>query len=91
MGPGYFIIAIMGCADGSAACTPLATVPTHYASRESCSAARGEALVANSDLDAPNLVAECRSVTAPLRKTVGVLQQVAAGDLTVSLDVDTTD
>ncbi len=66
MGPGYFIIAIMGCADGSAACTPLATVPTHYASRESCSAARGDALMANSDLDAPNLVAECRSMTAPL-------------------------
>ena len=65
MGPGYFIIAIMGCADGSSTCTPLATVPTHYASSESCAAARGEALMANSDLDAPNLIAECRSVTAP--------------------------
>ena len=28
MGPGFYIIAIMGCADGSAACTPVATMPT---------------------------------------------------------------
>ena len=27
MGPGYFIIAILGCADGSADCTPVATPP----------------------------------------------------------------
>jgi methyl-accepting chemotaxis protein len=32
-----------------------------------------------------------RSVTSPLRKTVTVLQQMADGDLTVSLDVDSED
>ena len=32
-----------------------------------------------------------RSITRPLRKTVDVLERVAAGDLTVSLDVDTND
>jgi hypothetical protein len=58
----YFIIAIFGCADGSAACTPVATVPTHYASEAACSAATREALLANSDLDFPNLSAECRRV-----------------------------
>lgn len=78
MGPGYFIIAIMGCADGSAVCTPLATVPTHYASRESCSAARGDALMANSDLDSPNLVAECRSMTAPLSASQGQARPMPA-------------
>ena len=60
MGPGYFIIAIMGCADGSAACTPLATMPTRYESAATCAANVNAALVANSDLDSPTLVAECR-------------------------------
>jgi hypothetical protein len=60
--PSYFIIAIFGCADGSAACTPVATVPTHYASAAACSAATNDALIANSDLDFPSLSAECRAV-----------------------------
>ena len=58
----YFIIAIFGCADGSAACTPVATVPTHYASEATCAAATRDALLANSDLDFPSLSAECRPV-----------------------------
>ena len=60
--PSYFIVAILGCADGSAACTPVATVPTHFASQAACTAATGDALVANSDLDFPTLSAECRQV-----------------------------
>lgn len=66
MGAGYFVIAILGCADGSAACTPVATVPTHYATEDQCVAATSEALVRNSDLDYPTLVARCRSVKAPM-------------------------
>ena len=58
----YFIIAIFGCADGSAACTPVATVPTHFASEATCAAATSDALLANSDLDFPTLSAECRQV-----------------------------
>ena len=58
----YFIIAIFGCADGSAACTPVVTVPTHYASEADCSAATRDALLANSDLDFPSLSAECRQI-----------------------------
>ena len=65
MGPGYFIIAIMGCADGSADCRPVATVPTHFASEAACSAATGDALAHRTDLDFPTLVAECRAMTAP--------------------------
>ena len=61
----YFIIAIFGCADASAACTPVTTVPTHYTSEATCAAAAGEALLANSDLDFPRLSAECRKVAAP--------------------------
>lgn len=65
MGPGYYIIAILGCADGSAACTPVATVPARYQSQAACTAATRQALIANSDFDFPTLVAECRSVRAP--------------------------
>jgi hypothetical protein len=65
MGPGYFVIAILGCADGSAACTPVMTVPTRYESVEACSAATGDALVANSNFDFPSLLAECRPGAAP--------------------------
>ena len=65
MGPGYYVIAILGCADGSAACTPVATMPRHYASEQACSAATADALMDNRDLDFPTLVAECRPVTRP--------------------------
>ena len=65
MGPGYYVIAILGCADGSAACTPAATLPTHYATEEACKAAVVPALAANTDFDFPTLVAECRSMNTP--------------------------
>jgi hypothetical protein len=60
--PSYFIIAIFGCADGSVDCTPVATVPTHYASEAACSAAVGDALLASTDLDFPTLSAECQRI-----------------------------
>lgn len=65
MGPGFFVIAILGCADGSAACTPVATIPTRYESRDACAAATAPALAANSDFDFPTLLAECRPAKAP--------------------------
>ena len=65
MGPGFYVIAIMGCADGSAACTPVATMPTRYESREACVAATDAALTANSDFDFPTLLAQCRPAKAP--------------------------
>ena len=66
---GYFVIAILGCADGSATCTPLATAPTRYASAAACSAATPAVLARSTDLDSPNLVAECRRVAAPAAAT----------------------
>ncbi len=65
MGPGYFVIAIFGCADGAADCTRVATVPTRYESVSACSAASGDALLQRTDLDFPTLMAECRGVTSP--------------------------
>lgn len=71
MGAGYFVIAILGCGDGSAACTPVATVPTRYESQAACSAATGDVLARNSDLDFPTLLAECRATVAPAAAPAG--------------------
>jgi hypothetical protein len=65
MDAGYFIIAILGCADGGAACTPVATVPTRYESQSQCKAATADALASRTDLDFPTLLAECRAARAP--------------------------
>ena len=59
MGPGYFIIAILGCADGGSSCTPVATLQTHYSTEAECSAATAAALMDNSQFDFPTLVARC--------------------------------
>ena len=64
MGPAYFVIAIMGCADGSQACTRVATLPTQYADQQTCAASVQSALASNTDLDFPTLVAECKLVSA---------------------------
>ena len=81
MGPGYFIIAILGCADGSASCTPVATVPTHFASESTCAAATGEALLSNSSFDFPTIVAECRAMRAPAAASAEQPKDIPAGAL----------
>ena len=63
MGPGYFVIAILGCADGGSACTPVATLQTRYSSEAECSAATAPALMSNSNFDYPTLLARCRTET----------------------------
>lgn len=60
MGPAYFVIAILGCADGGSSCTKVATLETHYSSEAECTAATAGALVENSEFDFPTLVASCR-------------------------------
>jgi hypothetical protein len=61
MGPAYFVIAILGCADGGSACTPVATLDTRYETAGQCSAATGAALIEHNDFDFPTLVARCRA------------------------------
>ncbi|MES2002787.1 MAG: hypothetical protein V4444_10830 [Pseudomonadota bacterium] len=63
MGAGYFVIAILGCADGGSACTPVATLPTRYESERQCASASVSALEANSNFDFPTLLARCRHGT----------------------------
>ena len=61
MGPGYFVIAILGCADGGSSCTQVATIQTRYETQAQCTAATPAVLEANSDFDFPTLLARCRS------------------------------
>jgi len=63
MGPVYYVISILGCADGSAQCVPAATGQAHYATEAACRAAQTDALLAASDLDFPSLVAQCSAVS----------------------------
>lgn len=65
MGPGYFVIAILGCGDGSTGCTPVMTMPARYESEAACAAAAPEALLANSNFDFPSLLAQCRPGKIP--------------------------
>ena len=71
MGPGYFIIAILGCSDGATQCTPVRTVPVRYQSESACTAAAPGALIANSNFDFPSLLAQCRSVARPAAADAG--------------------
>jgi len=57
----YYVIAILGCPDGSSQCTPLATEPTHYSTQAECSMRTQDALLSNNQFDFPTLVAECRA------------------------------
>ena len=64
MGPGMFVIAILGCADGSAQCQQVATLPTRYESRATCAAATENVLMRATSYDFSEVQAECRAVTA---------------------------
>lgn len=63
MGPAYFVIAILGCADGGTSCAPVATLQTHYSTEAQCTAATAAALEDNSNFDFPTLLARCRPGT----------------------------
>ncbi|HEX8644439.1 MAG TPA: hypothetical protein VF702_11065 [Allosphingosinicella sp.] len=64
MGPALYVIAILGCGEGDAACQPVEVAPARYESRESCLAATESALARVAALDFPIVVAECRALGA---------------------------
>jgi hypothetical protein len=59
MGPGVFLIAILGCGEGDAPCRTLLTLDTRYQTQSACAAATEGALSRNAGLDAPVIVAQC--------------------------------
>jgi hypothetical protein len=64
MGPGYFILAILGCGEGDAACKQVAVADSVYSSQEACTADTEEAVGRYMDIAYPVVVAECRRAGA---------------------------
>ena len=59
MGPGTFLIAILGCGEGEAPCQQVRMLETRYESQATCAAASDAVLLRNSDVDYPVIVARC--------------------------------
>lgn len=60
MEPFFYVMAIMGCSDGSSLCAEARIEPVRYASIAACQAAMPQALMRNSDLSFPVISATCR-------------------------------
>jgi hypothetical protein len=75
MEPAVFILAIMGCHEGSAMCEPLAFVPTPYESVAACEAASANVVPRHIDTDLPVVVVEC------LRMDAAAAALLRSGDL----------
>lgn len=59
MEPALFLIAIMGCGEAEAPCQQVRTLEARYESQATCTAATEAAIVQNSDVDYPVIVAQC--------------------------------
>jgi hypothetical protein len=64
MGPAFYIMAILGCGDGQAACQQVRLIETQYSSVDACNAAMAEKLMAATDLPFPEVSAQCRAGSA---------------------------
>jgi hypothetical protein len=64
MEPILFVMAILGCGEGDAACRELATVQTRYRSEAACLAATEAELARRDDILYPSVVAQCRRADA---------------------------
>jgi hypothetical protein len=87
MGPGIFLIAIMGCGEGDAPCQQVRTLEARYESQAQCTAATEAAVTQNSDVDYPVVVAQCVEAGAPVKAPkAGEVQRPGPGeaDLRVS-------
>lgn len=65
MGPALYIIAILGCGDGGQVCQQVRLAPATYASHDACALAAPGVLARNTDVDAPEIRVECRSLGGP--------------------------
>jgi hypothetical protein len=60
MGPAFYVLAILGCGEGDAACQTVGVTETMYQSFEACTAATPEAVTRHGDLAYPVVVAQCQ-------------------------------
>ena len=59
MSASLFLIAILGCGEADAPCRTVRTEEARYESRDACTAATDAAVMRNSDIDYPVVVAQC--------------------------------
>lgn len=69
MEPLFYVMAIMGCGDGSTACQQTRVEPVQYQSIRACQQAMPAALVRNSDIDYPVVTASCRATGVRMVQT----------------------
>ncbi len=69
MEPIFYVLAILGCGDGSAACSEARVEPVRYQTVAQCRAALPQALARNTDLAYPTIAADCRASGERLVKT----------------------
>jgi hypothetical protein len=60
MGPGYFVLALLGCDDAGLMCHDARIAEAHYLSAAECMAAINTQLEANSDLAYPVIMGRCQ-------------------------------
>ena len=61
MEPLFYVMAIMGCGDGQAACAQARVETVQYRSIQQCQAAMPAVLARNTDLDYPEIAAACQA------------------------------
>lgn len=71
MEPLFYVMAIMGCADGNVQCTEARVIPVQYQSMAQCRAALPDQLAKNTDVPYPMIGAACRTAGAQIAKTEG--------------------
>ena len=76
MEPLFYVMAIMGCADGNVQCTEARIVPTRYQSMAQRRAALPDQLAQNTDVPYPMIGAACRTAGAQIAKTESKLRKL---------------
>ena len=70
MEPLFYVMAIMGCADGNVQCTEARVVPVRYETMAQCRAALPTQLANNTDIDYPMVGASCQRKGAEFAKNM---------------------
>ena len=69
MEPVFYVMAILGCGDGSSQCTEARLEPARYQTVQQCQAQLPAALARNTDLSFPTISATCQVSGAMVAKT----------------------
>ncbi|MGY2734254.1 hypothetical protein [Sphingomonas sp. UYP23] len=72
MDPLFYVMAIMGCGDGSSACQQARVEQVQYHSIGECQRAMPAALARNSDVDYPVVTASCRATGERMAQTKAI-------------------